>query len=142
LTSRRLDGRANGGAADTMRHRRDVPDAPCDSELEPAFFTLRRATFRGFLRKALEEHKLQQALLRLSAENLLERERSGTFANIWKEIEARHPKLRRGALLRPSDLPREIAAAKFIVRQLRFKQRTEVPDDRYPRARSPALADA
>src|ERR1700759_866164 len=47
LTSCRLNGRATGGAADTMRHRRDVPNAPCDDELEPALATLRRAVMRG-----------------------------------------------------------------------------------------------
>jgi Glycosyl transferase family 2 len=143
LTSCRLDGRASGGAADTMRHRRDVPDAPCDDELEPAFATLRRATIRGFLRKARQERKLQQAISRILGAGGLGREPSGTFANVWREIEARHPKLQRGLPLRPSDLPRQIAAAEFIVRHLRFNsQRTGAQDDRRPRAESRALVGA
>jgi hypothetical protein len=144
LTSCRLDGRASGGAADTMRHRRDVLDAPCDDELEPAFATLRRATIRGFLRKARQERKLQQAVSRvLGGEGRLEREPSGTFANVWKEIEARHPKLPKGAPLRPSDLPRQIATADFIVRHLRFNlQRSGAPGDKHLRAESGALVDA
>ena len=127
-----------------MRHRRDFPDAPCDDELESAFATLRRATIRGFLRKARRERKLQQAISRiLGAECRLEREPSGTFANVWREIEARHPKLQRGLPLRPSDLPRQIAAAQFIVRHLRFNsQRTGAQDDRRPRAESRALVGA
>ena len=143
LTSCRLDGRAAGGAADTMRHRRDVPDAPCDDELEPAFNTLYRATLRGFLRKALKEKNPDRALWRLRREGRLECDAAGSFADIWKNIEAQHPVLRRGPPLRPSELPRQIAAAKFILHNLRsIAQMTGVRADKYPHAKSPALDDA
>jgi hypothetical protein len=143
LTSCRLDGRATGGAADTMRHRRDVPDAPCDDELEPAFNTLHRATLRGFLRRAIEEENGERALWRLLREARLECDGSGSFADVWKEVEARHPMLRRGFHLRPSELPRQIAAAKFILRHLRFNLRRKVaPDDKCLHASSAALVDA
>jgi hypothetical protein len=121
-TSCRLDGRAAGGAADTMRHRRDVPDATCDDELEPAFPTLRRAVARGFLRKAWREDRLELALPRLTPNDPAKRRLRGTFAEVWKDVEARHPDLRRRSRLRPSDLPREIAAARFILRHLRPAQ--------------------
>src|SRR5215813_1206064 len=49
--------RANGGAADTMRYRRLIPDAACDADLEPALQTLRRAIMRGFWRKAWQEKR-------------------------------------------------------------------------------------
>ncbi|KMO40747.1 glycosyl transferase [Methylobacterium variabile] len=42
VTSGRLDGRAPGGAADTMRRRCEAPESPCDPRLEP----LSRALFR------------------------------------------------------------------------------------------------
>jgi hypothetical protein len=50
-TSCRLDGRAQGGAADTMRLRHAAPDSPCDDDLEPALKATRRALYRGILRK-------------------------------------------------------------------------------------------
>lgn len=141
LTSCRLDGRANGGAADTMRHRRDVPDAPCDSELEPALATLRRAVMRGFLRSASLEQKIGQAASRLMGGEPIDN--AATFVTAWQEVQARHSKLRRGAPLRPSDLPRQIAIAKFILRHIRLKaEKAGAPADRCPRAVASALVDA
>jgi hypothetical protein len=39
------------GAADTMRHRHAVPDAPCDEEIETALRATRRALYKRFLRE-------------------------------------------------------------------------------------------
>ena len=143
LTSCRLNGRAAGGAADTMRHRRDVPNAPCDDELEPALATLRRAVMRGLLRQASEERKLGPAMERLYGEDWKPNCAASTFTDAWKQMEARHPKLRRGPPLRPSDLPRQIAVAKFILRHLRLKAQTSiVRGDRCLHAKSSVLVDA
>jgi Glycosyl transferase family 2 len=143
LTSCRLNGRAAGGAADTMRHRRDVPNAPCDDELEPAFATLRRAVIRGFLRRASWERKLGPAITRLYGEDCKPNNGIPTFTDAWKEMEASHPKLRRGPPLRPSDLPRQIAVAKFILRHLRLQAQTSiVRADRCLHAKSSVLVDA
>jgi len=49
VTSGRLDGRAPGGAADTMKLRCEVPESPCDPRLEP----LPRALFRFAWRRRL-----------------------------------------------------------------------------------------
>ncbi len=49
VTSGRLDGRAPGGAADTMKLRCEVPESPCDPRLEP----LPRAVFRYAWRRRL-----------------------------------------------------------------------------------------
>jgi hypothetical protein len=117
LTSCRLDGRASGGAADTMRHRRDMPDAPCDDELETAWATLRRAVFRGYLRQAYEKRHLPAAFLRLSKKTA-EYAPTGSFAEIWQRLESEHGALRRAEPLRPSELPRQIAVAQFILRHL------------------------
>jgi GT2 family glycosyltransferase len=143
VTSCRLDGRAAGGAADTMRYRRDVPDAPCDEDLEPALATLRRAVYRGTLRRAHRRDILAEALSKVFGKPVAKLEGCGTFADLWRQVEARHPSLRPGQPLRPSDLPRQIAAARFIVRHLRLdRQETGVRDDRCLRAGSPGLLDA
>lgn len=118
LTSCRLDGRATGGAADTMRHRRDVPDAFCDDDLEPALRTLRRAVMRGLLRKAHRETGREAALRRLLG-NVSHSNPDGSFADDWKTVEAFNPRLKRGDPLRPSDLPSEIAKAMLILKHLR-----------------------
>jgi cellulose synthase/poly-beta-1,6-N-acetylglucosamine synthase-like glycosyltransferase len=49
-TSCRFEGRATGGAADTMRYRHGVSDAPCDHDIEPALQATRRALCKGILR--------------------------------------------------------------------------------------------
>ena len=119
VTSCRLDGRASGGAADTMRHRRDVPDAECDEELEAALQTLRRAVMRGLLRRAWQEKECEQALRRLSyAPGAAVSIRCG-FSDAWEELCRHHPGLKRGRPLRPSDLPRQTATARLILRHLR-----------------------
>jgi Glycosyl transferase family 2 len=140
VTSCRLDGRATGGAADTMRYRRDVPNATCDEDLEPALTALRRAVFRGAVRRAYRQHDLPGALSRIFANNVPELDRCETFADIWAQVEARHPGLRSRRPLRPSDLSRQIAAARFILRHLRLeRQMTSAPVDRCLRAGSPVL---
>lgn len=139
LTSCRLDGRA----ADTMRLRHDVPDAPCDDELEPAFATLRRAITRGFLRKASRVGTLSQAVSRILGEKRPDPRTIRTFSSAWKAVETLSPKLSRGKPLRPSDLPREIATAKFILRHLRVSEETSAAQgDRFPRAELTGLAGA
>ena len=51
VTSGRLDGRAAGGAADTMRLRCEVPESPCDERLEPVSRALFRYAWRRGLRR-------------------------------------------------------------------------------------------
>src|ERR1700753_1019756 len=143
LTSCRLNGRAAGGAADTMRHRRAVPNAPCDDELEPALATLRRAVMRGLLRQASHKRTTRPAIERLYGEDWRPNCAASTFTDVWKQMEARHPKLRRGLPLRPSDLPRQIAVAKFILRHLRLRAQTSiVQGDKCLHAKSSVLVDA
>jgi hypothetical protein len=135
VTSCRLDGRASGGAADTMRHRRDVPNAPCDAELEPALPTLRRAVLRGLLRKAWHEGTFDVALRRRrqSPEAARLITKNCCFNDAWQELCMKHPATR----LRPSDLPRQIAIAGFILRHLRaISSRLDAQADKCPRERS------
>jgi hypothetical protein len=141
LTSCRLDGRASGGAADTMRHRRDMPDAFCDQDLEPASRTLRRATMRGFLRKAHCEMKRETALERLLG-NRPDFDPRASFADDWKKVEAQDRRLRRGQPLRPSDLSSEIAKANLILNHLRsFREKKDAQDGRFLHATQFSLAD-
>lgn len=140
MTSGRLDGRAAGGAADTMRHRRDVPDAICDDELEPALYTFRRAMVRGFLRRACREGRMAEACERVVPGSSVHDTGTGAFADTWDLIGAH---LKRAAPLRPSQLPRQIALARFILRHLRqTPAQTAVRDDRLHRAKSSATAIA
>ena len=122
-TSCRFDGRATGGAADTMRYRHAVPDAPCDDEIEPAFQATRRALYKGLLRGQWQHGPTARKLpfaLKASLEigNLFDGRRISSFDDAWEIVCERSPALKRAGLLRPSDLPRQISVAKMIIRQL------------------------
>ena len=115
-TSCRLQGRATGGAADTMRARHEEPDAPCDAEIEPAFRLFRRALWKGALRSWFEgerrlslrwERRLNVTRGLLMSEALQRR----TFEPFWRSIEAASPRLQRSDPLRPSQLPAQIEIA-------------------------------
>lgn len=133
-TSCRLDGRAQGGAADTMRLRHAEPDAPCDDDLEPALNATRRAIYRGWLRKLVNgEAQLLPRGWRVSDAVTKQLLRSDlTFDEAWQQACDHSPILRRGETLRPSDLPRQIAIANIILQQLRRAVRLAkiVPADR------------
>jgi hypothetical protein len=122
-TSCRFDGRATGGAADTMRHRHAVPNAPCDEDVEPALQAARRSLCKGFLRERWTNgpnaRPWPAALAATSGmADILDGGRGGSFEDMWDAVCDRSPALRRGAPLRPSDLPRQIAVAKMILRLL------------------------
>jgi hypothetical protein len=121
VTSCRLDGRAGGGAADTMRHRRDVPDAICDAKVEPALPTWRRAVSRGLLRKAWDNGTFPIALKRWKCAtiDLTSISRADTFSAAWHRLSSSYPTLRHRVPLRPSQLPRQIALAGLILHNLR-----------------------
>jgi GT2 family glycosyltransferase len=132
-TSCRLDGRARGGAADTMLYRYEVPDAPCDDELEPALQTTRRAIYRGLLRRfwAQPSGKVPVPAWGIDADLTAMISKGSTFTEVWAEICQSTPQLRRGAPLRPSDLPRQIAIARMILRSVTLKT---APTDKHRRA--------
>jgi hypothetical protein len=136
-TSCRFDGRAMGGAADTMRHRHAVTDAPCDEDLEPALKATRRALCKRFLRRQWMEGpsaRTWPASLNLSNDiaGLFDGKGCGSFEDAWKAVCESSPALQHGPPLRPSDLPRQIAIAKMIVRQLQrpLSQRKTAPGDK------------
>lgn len=125
-TSCRFDGRAAGGAADTMRERHIEPDAACDAAIEPAAMMLRRALAKGRVRRLLSTGKKDTSLLaaRLGLQpnhlaDLLSSTRELRFPDRWEVIEQASPALARQTRLRPSDLPAEIARAERMLRRLR-----------------------
>jgi len=147
-TSCRFDGRATGGAADTMRHRHAVPDAPCDKEIEPALQATRRALCKGILRERWTHGAAARAwpsALSVSSEiaKLFDGTRACSFGDAWEAVCEHSQALKPAGPLRPSNLPRQIAIAKMIVRQLRtpLNGRKIFPGDRLHREGSiePAL---
>jgi GT2 family glycosyltransferase len=147
-TSCRFDGRATGGAADTMRHRHAVPDAPCDKEIEPALQATRRALCKGILRERWTHGPAARAwpsALPVSREfaKLFDGTRACSFGDAWEAVCEHSQALKPADPLRPSHLPRQIAIAKMIVQQLRtpLSGRKIFPDDRLHREGSiePAL---
>ena len=121
-----------------MRHRHAVPDAPCDQDIEPALRATRRAIARGMLREQWISGQLAArpwpASLDVSSETLklFDGKRSCSFEDAWEKVCGESPTLKMCNPLRPSELPRQIAIAKMIVRQLRGKPngRKIVPSDR------------
>lgn len=132
-----------GGAADTMRYRHSVVDAPCDDDVEPALRATRRALYKRVLRERWMSGPSVRAwptALPCSREiaDLFDGRRRRSFGEAWETICDLSPALQRGVPLRPSDLPRQIAIARMIVQQLRLpvsRQKT-APDDRLHRGGS------
>ncbi|MDQ0392973.1 glycosyltransferase [Labrys monachus] len=142
-TSCRLDGRAKGGAADTMSLRHIAPDAPCDEDIEPAFHVARRALYKGYLRRLFEGTQLAHGqwagrlgLTDPQAAALAELCNRRGFEEFWRELAKASPVLGERIALRPSDLPRQIERAGMLLRHLRRVpadvSRTAAPDDMFP----------
>ena len=115
-TSGRLEGRAAGGVADTIRLRCAEPEAACDEYLEPALNARFRGNWRGRLRRLYVEQGATAACLAIG-QKADRQQGKPTFGALWDAIETSDPRLAR-RLLRPSDLPREIIAARTILRRL------------------------
>jgi cellulose synthase/poly-beta-1,6-N-acetylglucosamine synthase-like glycosyltransferase len=112
-TSARLDGRAWGGMADTLRQRINQRDLPCDPLLEPCAQHVYRASTRAAARRTFASGMSDRALataLGLTAHGL-----TGTachhFGEAWRSLEQHVPSLSRAAL-RPADLAWEIGEAR------------------------------
>ena len=123
-----------------MRHRHAVPDAPCDEEIEPALRATRRALLKGKLRRRWLNGSDGRPwpdgiVLSCEAVEMFDGTRRSSFEDVWEEVCEHSPPLKARSVLRPSDLPRQIAIAKMIVRQLRMPpiRRKTFPDDRLHR---------
>lgn len=122
LTSCRTEGRAAGGAADTLRRRLQAPEEHCDPLLEHAAAAAHRWRARAALRQ-LHARGDAAGAARWAARLLLNSDFLASFAGlpfgaIWQTAEVASPLLR-PAPLHPEELPGEIAAARALLRGLR-----------------------
>ncbi|MGY2047744.1 glycosyltransferase [Methylobacterium sp. JK268] len=127
VTSGRLEGRAPGGAADTMRLRCAAPESPCDPRLEPLLRALRRYAWRRRLRDLHAAGRLGRTglwaprlgLRRAEAEALA---RLPTLGALLDAVEGASPHLAPRRLC-PSRLPAEIRRARAALVLLRLSDR-------------------
>ena len=127
ITSGRLDGRAPGGAADTMKLRCEDLDAICDDRLEPMHRALMRVVWRRWLRGLHSAGRLTEtwrwsSRLGLSGEDAAHCAAHPTFSMAFSQIETRSPRLAFKPL-RPKALPLQIALARVAVRVIRVMDR-------------------
>src|SRR5277367_332382 len=125
ITSGRTNGRAPGGVADTLRIRSREPEAFCDDALEPFPTAFARALWRGRLRRLHAAGRLAldqdwAAKLEISTQEVNDLVQESAFGAVWRVIEDRSPQFAR-RLLRPADLPEQIAIAQRSLGLLRAK---------------------
>jgi hypothetical protein len=125
ITSGRTNGRAPGGVADTLAIRSKEPESFCDDALEPFHTAFARALWRGRLRRLQAAGRLAidqdwSARLGLSAWHVNEIVKESPFGAAWTIVEDRSPLFAR-RLLRPADLPEQIALARHSLSLLRAK---------------------
>jgi hypothetical protein len=123
VTSGRIDGRAPGGVADTLRIRSIEPEAFCDEALEPFRIAIKRARSRRQLRSLHQRGELSETggwreTLRISLDDGRRIAQADTFGRAWSIAEAGSSLLRRRALT-PAELPGEIAGARRVLARLR-----------------------
>jgi hypothetical protein len=123
IVSGRIDGRAPGGMADTIRRRIVQQDEFTDDSVEPAADAYRRIDFRRRVRLAWREQPAGRTATEELAVDLgipgplLGRMLDQPFFGAaWAEIEAHSPFLIRRRV-RFADLPREIAYARQLLDQ-------------------------
>jgi cellulose synthase/poly-beta-1,6-N-acetylglucosamine synthase-like glycosyltransferase len=126
VTSGRVNGRAPGGVADTLRFRSREPEAYCDDALEPFHTAITRARSRRWLRflrqsGALSDTGEWRVFLGVSRECARQVLRAATFGGAWSIVEAGSSLLQR-RLLRPADLPDAIAGARRALLRLREQE--------------------
>lgn len=128
VTSGRLDGRASGGVADTMKLRCDVPDSPCDERLERLERAVARVLRRRLLRHLHAQGRLATAwwlwapLLAISPRTAEKIAGATFFGQAYAAIETASPRLRFEPV-RPSELTRQIRRAQLLIRLLRRLKR-------------------
>lgn len=127
VTSGRLDGRAPGGAADTMKLRCNVPESPCDPRLE----ALPRALFRYAWRRRLRRLHASGRLARIHSwapwlgirtENARAIAHLPALGAVLAAVEAASPCLTHRPL-RPRELPRHTRLASTILLLMRGARR-------------------
>ena len=126
-TSGRLDGRAIGGVADTMKLRCEVPDSFCDERLENLGRAVRRVLWRRWLRRLyvsghLANTRLWAPMLSIPGRDALEMANLPHCGQALAAIEAASPRLAFHPL-RPAELPRQIRRARMLLRLIRLNER-------------------
>ncbi|WP_246154367.1 glycosyltransferase [Methylobacterium oryzihabitans] len=137
VTSGRLDGRAPGGAAETMRRRCEDPASPCDPRLEPPWRALLRLAVRRRLRRWHAAGRIGRVpawapWLGLRAGAAREIAQLGTAGAVIAAVEAASPLLAPRPLSPPA-LPGAIRTARAVLRLLGEVERLR---DRFAAARS------
>ncbi|WP_407521390.1 glycosyltransferase [Methylobacterium oryzisoli] len=127
VTSGRLDGRAPGGAADTMRLRCKVPESPCDPRLESLPLALVRFAWRRRLRRLhaagrLSRTRLWAPWLGIRAAQAREVAELASLGAVLAAVEQVSPRLGYRPL-RPSELPAQIRRARAVLAALRVAGR-------------------
>jgi hypothetical protein len=149
ITSGRTHGRAPGGVADTLAIRSRQPDAFCDEALEPFRTAFARASWRGRLRRLHGEGRLVlgqdwASKLGISAADVNDIINEPAFGAAWSIIEDRSPLFAR-QLLRPAELPEQIAIARRSLASLReaiqTRDNTSRRNSAYRSARSTTQVD-
>jgi hypothetical protein len=130
-TSGRLEGRAKGGVADTMRVRVEEPDCACDGRLEALPRAIFRYRWHRRLRKlhaagTIADTKRWAPALGIAADEAERLLHTGRIGELIESIDASSPQLR-SPTLRPSELPRQIARARLAVAALRLRDRILPP---------------
>ena len=124
VVSCRLDGRAAGGMADTMRQRLADPDHPVDARLEaaiPALIRLRSRRALRLLRAGRPRLGDPQRLalgLGLAPGALARIIAAPSFGLAWEALQSAAPLLRRPRRLAATGLPAEIVRARMLLRAL------------------------
>ncbi|MGX7705998.1 glycosyltransferase [Methylobacterium sp. Gmos1] len=123
VTSGRLDGRAPGGCADTMRERCAAPETPCDPRLEPLARALFRYAWGRRLRRLhgagrLARTGLWAPWLRVPHDEARRIAGLPTLGAVLAAVEGTSPLLSPRPL-RPRALPRHILAARLVLAGLR-----------------------
>ena len=127
VTSARTDGRALGGLSDAIRLRGD-PEHPCDEALEVAVTTLRRATWRGDLRRAWSAGRVEALAgswakrLEISPKAFRIAVQQLSFGQAWVELEGLSPRLAR-RLVTGAELKRELRRMRRLVDAARAANR-------------------
>lgn len=127
VTSGRLDGRATGGVADTIRLRCEDPESFCDDRLEAARRVVLRCRLRRRLRDLWREGGLRNmgrwssalAIAGPVAKQVVE---APFFGAAYAAIEAASPRLRLKPI-RPQQLPRQMRVARVLLHLLRLRDR-------------------
>jgi GT2 family glycosyltransferase len=120
VASARLDGRARGGMADTIKRRMRQQDVYTDSLAEPAADKFRRMDFRRRARRVWRESEGRSYTAELAADLGLEHDRlvrllsARHFGTAWAGVERETPLLPRRKV-RFADLPRQIAIARQLL---------------------------